>query len=100
MPIVEYKLNIREDGSLTHPSYIKDHDFYESNSKTFLGFVIPESERDYWVPDTLTSVSVAEAITRCITGNVNRNRAPGVADLTDAELEQVIRNWYIQHNAS
>ena len=94
MAIVEYKLNITADGVSIHPPYIKNHAFYDSSSKTYLGYVLPEGERDYWVPDTLVEFTEQEAVDRCLAGTVGRILNPGDAEMTDSELEQAVRTWY------
>jgi hypothetical protein len=94
MAIVEYKLNITADGVSIHPPYIKSHAFYDSVSNTHLGYVLPESERDYWVPDTLVELTEQEAVDRCVSGNIARVMNPGDTEMTDSELEQAVRDWY------
>lgn len=98
MPIVEYKLNISETGVEYHPAYIKAHEFFEVLSKTYAGYVLPESDRNYWVPDSLTVLSEDALVDRCINGQVSRIRAPGEAPLTNEQMEQLVREWYRSFN--
>jgi hypothetical protein len=100
MVIVEYKLNIDRNGMVYHPPYIKKHAFYDTTTKTYLGAVLPESERDYWVPDTLVEMSLDQAIVRCVEGTVDRILAPGTTPLTDEELTQIVQEWYTQNTES
>jgi hypothetical protein len=98
MAIVEYKLNINNDGVEHHPAYIKDHAYYDATTKTFLGYVLPESERNYWVPDTLVEVTLEQAITRCLSGDVSRARMPGERVLSNQELTDEITQWFNNHS--
>jgi hypothetical protein len=92
--IVEYKLNIDMFGNTYHPAYIKDHAYYDSTTKTFVGYILPESERDYWVPDTLVELTEEELVQRVLNGEISRQRMPGNITLTNEELEDEARSWY------
>jgi hypothetical protein len=70
--------------------------YYDSTSKTFVGYILPESERDYWVPDTLVELTEEELVQRVLTGEISRQRMPGNITLTNEELEAEVRNWYNQ----
>lgn len=98
MKIVEYKLNIGSAGTF-HPPYIIEHAFYDNVSKTYLGVVLDESDRDYWIPDTLVVLTEDEAVERCVSGNVNRVLSPGANGLTDEQLEQAVRDWFANQTA-
>lgn len=92
--IVEYKLNIDNNGNTYHPPYIKEYAYYDSITKTFVGYVLPESERDYWVPDTLIELTEDQLIYRVLNGEVSKQRMPNNITLTDEQLEEEARNWY------
>lgn len=92
--IVEYKLNINDNGVVIHPAYIKDHAFYDEVSKTYLGYILPEEKREYWVPDTLNILSEQQVVDRCLAGKVSRSISPTVTKMTDSEFEKYVRQWY------
>ena len=65
MPVIEYKLHKARKGFLETPSFVRDGGYWRNPSNhTMLGWCDAEADRDYWVPDTLTELTKAEAVTR------------------------------------
>ena len=90
--ILEYKLHLHPDGYTYHPPFVKAFGFYNSEDKTYLGYALDESDRDYYIPDTILVLTEDEAVERSLKAGVSREIGPGQI-LSDVELEQRIRTW-------
>jgi len=63
--IVEYKLNKSENGNMIVPPWVQDCGyFFDPIKKTYIGFVASENNREFYVPDTVTYLTVDEVKTR------------------------------------
>ena len=59
--ICEYKMNMSERGYMIVPPWVESPGFfYRDSDKTYVGFVSSESNREFWVPDTVTYLTVQE----------------------------------------
>jgi hypothetical protein len=98
--IVEYKMNISENGGVYHPSFITDPGWWwKQSDKTYIGMVLPDNERSYYVPDTLTELTKAELIQRVkdIHADVPYVQLDGVTRLTETEIEEWLETWHVDH---
>jgi len=65
MPLVEYKMERKNDG-VTRPSFILSGSWdYNSSDHTYVGWVCSESNRNYYVPDTITTLTKSSYVERC-----------------------------------
>jgi len=65
MKVVEYKKHISEDGRLIDPPWlVVPSMFYDEDTKTYVGLVLDESDRDYYIPDTVTVLTKVDLIER------------------------------------
>ena len=66
MPVVEYKMHVvTNKGGTTAPLWVDDGGYHTSPiDKTKVGWALPESEREYYVPDTVTELSKQDFIDR------------------------------------
>ena len=66
MPVVEYKMHVvTNKGGATAPLWVDDGGYHTSPiDKTKIGWVLPEADREYYVPDTVTELSKSEFVTR------------------------------------
>lgn len=66
MPVVEYKMHvINNKGGATAPLWVDDGGYHTSPiDKTKIGWVLPEADREYYVPDTVTELSKSDFVTR------------------------------------
>lgn len=103
MKIVEYKKHLL-NGVLVDPEWIvKGGEFYDSNTKTFIGLVLPEEERGYYIPDTVVYMTIEELYQRVIDHNTsqpyikskifNDNGPNTKTYYTNEELKQWVDNF-------
>jgi hypothetical protein len=65
MKIVAYKKHLNYNNQLVDPPWIVRGDmFYEENSKTYIGLVFSEEERDYYIPDSVDYITKEELTER------------------------------------
>jgi len=106
MAVVEYMMHRIEGGSRRAvPEFIGDRGHWQSPvDKSFVGWI--DDDRDYYVPDSVTSMTKAEFVTRQLgihnhsSGNYKFTTSvePGSdqtpTDLTDAEVTAQAEAWY------
>ena len=67
MLCVEYKKILSDTGRMQNPPWIVEGEyFYDPGTKTYIGFVLAESEREYFIPDTVVELSEDQFVARCI----------------------------------
>ena len=66
MPVVDYKMHVvTNKGGATAPLWVEDGGYHHSPiDKTKVGWVLPEADREYYVPDSVTELSKSEFVTR------------------------------------
>ena len=65
MPVVEYMLHKVGKRALQAPHWVEDGGYWQSPfDNTMIGWV--DSDRDYWVPDTVVTLTREEFITRAM----------------------------------
>lgn len=103
MPVVEYKHHINHMGKIEVPGYIVDRGYWGNPAdKTYLGWVLPEADREYYVPDTLTELTKAECVTRALeihaaspfTIQNDADPEAEATNMTNAEVTTMIEEWY------
>ena len=102
MPVIEYKFTINANSRLEVPGYVIDRGhWYSPIHQTLVGWCKPESERQYWVPDTIVELSKADLVTRvlaihAVSPYLNPNDDPNAEDspMTDAEVTAMVETWY------
>ena len=102
MPVIEYKFTVNANGRLEVPGYVLDRGHWHSPiDRTLVGWCKPESEREYWVPDTIVELSKADLVTRvlsihAISPFLNVSNDPEVEDppMTEAEVTTMVETWY------
>ena len=103
MPVVEYKHTISHMGKIEVPGYIVDRGYWGNPAdKTYLGWVLPEADREYYVPDTLTELTKAECVTRALEIHAaspyaiqsDADPEAEATNMTDAEVTTMIEEWY------
>jgi hypothetical protein len=58
--VVEYKKHLTPEG-LVNPSWLIMGDaFYNENNKTYIGLVLDETDRDYYIPDSVKYLTKEE----------------------------------------
>ena len=97
MQILEYKLHASSKG-MTCPPWIKEGGYWNNpDDYTFVG--VAESSNEFYIPDTVTVLTLAELKTRQLaihakypmqkTGESNQ-----MIDMTNAEVEASVDDWW------
>ncbi len=104
MPVVEYKMHaVTNKEGISAPLWIKDGGYHTSPiDHTKVGWVRPESEREYYVPDTVTELSKTDFINRqlgihAINPMVETRDSAGEfvdIELDSAQVTSISGAWY------
>ena len=105
MPVVEYKMHVvTNKGRATAPLWVDDGGYHSSPiDKTKVGWVLPEANREYYVPDTVVELSKSEFVTRQLAIHAvqpfltitDENGDPVEEhEMTDAEVTAEMETWY------
>lgn len=92
--IYEYKMHASQEG-LRCPDFIDNGGYWKNpDDSSYLG-VNPDVV-EYYVPDTVTAFTLAEAKTRqlAIHAKYPMRDHEGDSDMSDAEVEEKIDNWW------
>ena len=93
--IIEYKL-IKTDRGVHAPAWVEDGGyFYNQADKTMIGYTPDEANRDYYVPDSVLTLTEQQAIDRslAIHAVTPYKNADGV-DMSIAEVSAMVSTWY------
>jgi hypothetical protein len=95
---IEYKMHLNPEGRLMVPPWIEDPGYYKSDN-TYLGFTPIESEREYYLPDTVTIMSETDVVNRCLAIHAVTPFQTGIepepsTTMTTEEVTQMVTNWY------
>jgi len=96
MIIIEYKMNISPDGTLVHPGWVHSAGwFFNPVDNTYIGTALEEQDRNYYIPDTVTELTLDEVKERV-------KAFPKVEDTggntkTDEDLEAEVDAWWELH---
>ena len=107
MPVVEYKMHaVNAKGSASAPLWVDDGGYYSSPiDKTKIGWVLPEADREYYVPDTVTELSKSQFVTRQLAIHAVQpfmNDGPmedgeeddDPTEMTNDEVTAAMESWY------
>lgn len=98
MKIVEYKKHLI-NGCLVDPEFIiHGGEFNDFATNTWIGKILNESERKYYVPDTLTELTRDELIQRVLSLNITKlsdvnNPHSEFIALEESEVIELVDNW-------
>lgn len=97
---IEYKMHLNANGNLIVPNWITDPGYYKKSDNTYLGFTPVESEREFYVPDSVTIMSETDVVNRClalhaVTPFTHFADLPNTgAEMTNEEVTQMAKDWY------
>ena len=95
---IEYKLHRNDRGNLSTPSWMSDGGYYQAADKSLVGFVPVESERDWFVPDSVSMLTEQEFVNRCMKMHTATpfQKMDGLVlkPMTKAEAEKSLRDFY------
>jgi hypothetical protein len=104
MKIVEYKKHLINGVNII-PEFIHDGNyFYDGDTKTWIGLILDSSDREYYIPDTLTELTNQELIARQLTihsnNSITKLEIPSdphsnIIILTEEEVISDINDWLI-----
>ena len=109
MPVIEYKLHvINSQKHMQAPHWVTDGgNWYNPADKTLVGWTPAETDRDYYVPDTVTTLTKAELNTRLLGIHAVKKYQKRTSasdptdpttftfeDMTEAEVTTMSNDWY------
>ena len=95
--IIEYKKHRNIDGSLTNPSWVEPGmgGAFPFNN-TFIAQVPNDSDRAYYIPDTVVEINKEDLIARVKNIGITRFEDGESVLLTDEEIIQNVENWLLK----
>jgi len=98
MKIVEYKKHLI-NGCLVDPEFIIDGGaFNDMANNTWIGKILDESDRKYYIPDTLTELTRDQLIQRVLSLNIKKlsnsnDPHSTIVDLEELEVIELVDKW-------
>ena len=96
--ILEYKMHMTAGGMRT-PEWVEDGGyFHDSANKTFVGWSPDEADREYYIPDTVTTLTATELDTKVLALHAANpfQTIPDDGeqrDMTNAEVSAMVTAW-------
>jgi hypothetical protein len=96
--IIEYKMHMTAGGMRT-PEWVEDGGYFSDDAtNTKVGWSPDEADREYYVPDTVTTMTLAELKTKLLamheTTKFQKAADNGtMSDMTNAEVNTMAADW-------
>jgi len=96
--IIEYKMHMTAGGMRT-PEWIEDGGYFsDAATNTMVGWSPDEADREYYVPDTVTTMTEAELKTKLLAmhsaNKFQKSDDDGnMSDMTNAEVNTMAAEW-------
>jgi len=96
--IIEYKMHMTAGGMRT-PEWIEDGGYFPDDAtNTKVGWSPEEADREYYVPDTVTTMTEAELNTKVLamhSANKFQKQADDgtMSNMTNAEVTTMVSDW-------
>ena len=97
--ILEYKLHMTAGGMKT-PEWVEDGGYFgDSANKTYVGWSPDEADREYYIPDTVTTLTASELNTKVLAQHADNPfqnpAAPGEdpENMTNDEVSAMVTAW-------
>jgi len=97
--ILEYKMHMTA-GGMKAPEWVEDGGYYVKSDHTVIGWSPDEADREYYIPDTVTTLTATELETRVLalhadTPMTKPGTDPGEDDveLTTNEVKAQVAAW-------
>jgi hypothetical protein len=84
--VYEYRMH-RVQGSLNHPDWVEDGGHFW-NGSTYLAVIPDDSQRNYYIPDTLIELNKADVLARLI----ERQHSDIVSDKITNSFNEIMSN--------
>ena len=95
--ILEYKLH-RTEAGMKAPAWVEDGGYFvDSTNNTYIGWSPDEADREYYIPDTVTTLTAAELDTRVLAMHAadafTKPSEDGETNMTNAEVSAMVTAW-------
>ena len=97
--ILEYKMHMTA-GGMKAPEWIEDGGYYGKSDHTVIGWSPDEADREYYIPDTVTTLTATELETRVLAlHSANAFTKPGAEpgdddeEMTTDEVKAQVAAW-------
>ena len=97
--ILEYKMHMTA-GGMKAPEWIEDGGYYGKSDHTLIGWSPDEADREYYIPDTVTTLTATELETRVLAmHSANAFTKPGAEpgdddeEMTTDEVKAQVAAW-------
>ena len=97
--ILEYKMHMTA-GGMKAPEWIEDGGYYGKSDHTMIGWSPDEADREYYIPDTVTTLTATELETRVLAmHSANPFTKPGAEpgdddeEMTTDEVKAQVAAW-------
>jgi len=96
--IIEYKMHMTAGGMRT-PEWIEDGGYFaDSSENTLVGWSPDEADREYYIPDTVTTMTASELETKVLaihsSNKFQKTKDDGsLTDMTNAEVKTMVSDW-------
>jgi len=97
--ILEYKMHMTA-GGMKNPEWVSDGGYYGKSDHTMIGWSPDEADREYYIPDTVTTLTATELETRVLAmHSANAFTKPGAEpggdeeEMTTDEVKKMVSDW-------
>jgi len=99
--ILEYKMHMTA-GGMKNPEWVEDGGYYAKSDHTLIGWSPDEADREYYIPDTVTTLTATELETRVLamhSANTFKKDDPDsddptkTVDMTTDEVKAEVAAW-------
>ena len=97
--ILEYKMHMTA-GGMRNPEWVEDGGYYPKSDNTKIGWSPDEADREYYIPDTVTTLTATELETRVLAmHSANAFTKPGAEpgdddeEMTTDEVKAQVAAW-------
>ena len=96
--ILEYKMHMTAGGMKT-PEWVEDGGYWKKSDNTMIGWSPDEADREYYIPDTVTTLTATELETRVLAIHADTPMTkPGTdpseeEEMTTDEVKKMVSDW-------
>jgi|TARA_B110000263_G_scaffold243990_1_gene251432 hypothetical protein len=98
--ILEYMLEKNHVGMMTPPWVETGGHFFDEPTNTYIGWTPELADREYYVPDSVTTLTRAELLARVLASHAVANETNSdnnAAPMTEAEVTVIVNDWCDSH---
>ena len=94
--ILEYKLHMTAKGMM-RPEWVEDGGYWAKSDHTMIGWSPDESKREYYIPDTVTTLTATELETRVLAIHSDTpysdNDPADPKEMTTDQVKKWVSDW-------